>query len=421
MFNTLRAQTGPGSRRGAFLLGMCLLCATAGAGAAADEEQRLEQLRARIRTLQTGLNEIQGRRDAVREEVRDLERRIGAALRARQQLDARLKGYTRQLAQLRTREQDARRELQRETGALERQLRAAYVMGRQEPLKLLLNQEDPARVARVLTYYRLLNQARAERLGEIQASLARLLQLEQRIHTQTRELESARAERAREHQSFETARARRAELLASLNLQARSQSEEIERLRADQKRLERLVGELQSALPAIASADPGARFGARKGRLPLPLAGRISARFGDDKGIGHLKWRGAFLAAREGQEVRAVHRGRVAYADWLRGFGLLLILEHGDGYMTLYGHNQSLYREVGDWVDAGQVIGAAGSTGDAPQPGVYFEIRHDGEPEDPLRWCVAATVPSNRAGTHRTTPRMEEVGPRREQRPKPRR
>ena len=140
---------------------MCLLFATAGAVAAADEEQRLEVLRERIRTLQTGLNEIQGRRDAVREEVRDLERRIGAALRARQQLDARLKGYTRQLAQLRTREQDARRELQRETGALERQLRAAYVMGRQEPLKLLLNQEDPARVARVLTYYRLLNQTRA--------------------------------------------------------------------------------------------------------------------------------------------------------------------------------------------------------------------------------------------------------------------
>ncbi len=352
-----------------------------------DQEQRLEQLRARIRQLQTNLNELQGRRDAVREELRDLERRIGASLHAQRRLDGRLKAYVRQLAQLRAKSQDERRALAHQTGALERQMRAAHAMGRQEPLKLLLNQEEPARVARVMTYYRLLHRARAERVQAIQASLARVRTLEARLEIQTRELGNARAEQASERQSFETARARRAELLASLNLQARNRSEEIGRLRADEQRLERLVGELAS-LPALAPAAPGARFASLKGRLPLPLAGRIAARFGDDKGIGRLKWRGAFIAAREGQEVRAVHRGRVAYADWLRGFGLLLILEHGDGYMTLYGHNQSLYREVGEWVDAGQAIAAACSTGDAPQAGVYFEIRHDGEPDDPLRWCA---------------------------------
>lgn len=351
------------------------------------EEQRLEQLRARIQQLQTNLNELQGRRDAVREELRDLEHRIGGSLRAQRRLDGRLQAYVRQLTQLRAQAQDERRALTQQAAVLDRQMRAAYAMGQQEPLKLLLNQEEPVRVARVMTYYRLLHQARTERVQAIQTSLARMQTLEARLQTQTRELEDARAERARERQSFETARARRTELLASLNLQARSQSEEIERLRADEKRLERLVGELTS-LPALAPAAPGARFASLKGRLPLPLAGRISARFGDDKGIGQLKWRGAFITAREGQEVRAVHRGRVAYADWLRGFGLLLILEHEDGYMTLYGHNQSLYREIGEWVDAGQVIAAAGSTGDAPQAGVYFEIRHNGEPDDPLRWCA---------------------------------
>jgi len=375
-------------RYGVVLLFICISLLPTVARADA-EEQRLEQLRARIHKLQSSLNELQGRRDTVREELRDLERRIGESLHAQRRLDSRLRAYVRQLAQLRGRAQDERRALTHQTGALDRQMRAAYAMGQQEPLKLLLNQEEPARVARVMTYYRLLHQARAERVQTIQASLARVQTLEARLQTQTRELEGARAERARERQSFETARARRAELLASLNLQARNQSEEIGRLRTDEKRLERLVGELTS-LPAMAPAAPGARFASLKGRLPLPLAGRVTARFGDDKGIGQLKWRGAFIAAREGQEVRAVHRGRVAYADWLRGFGLLLILEHGDGYMTLYGHNQSLYREVGEWVDAGQTIAAAGSTGDALQAGVYFEIRHDGEPDDPLRWCALA-------------------------------
>lgn len=364
----------------------CLLLLPVLARADADE-QRLEQLRARIHTLQGSLNELQGRRDTVGEEVRDLERRIGESLRAQRRLDDRLKAYSRQLEQLRHRARAERRLLTHQTDVFARQVRAAQAMGRQEPLKLLLNQEDPARVARIMTYYRLLHRARAERVQAIQANLARVQTLEARVQSQTRELETARAERERERQTFETARARRGELLASLNRQARDRSEEIERLRADEKRLERLMDELAS-LPAPAP-ESGARFASLKGRLPLPLSGRLLARFGDNKGVGHLKWRGALVAAREGQEVRAVHRGRVVYADWLRGFGLLLILEHGDGYMTLYGHNQSLYREVGEWVDAGQVIAAAGSTGDAPQTGVYFEIRHNGEPDDPLRWCAA--------------------------------
>lgn len=374
-------------------MGGALLCAgllLAGLPAhAADSEQQLKALRARLERLQTELNETRGRRDAVREELRILESRIGAARRTLRALDARIATYGRELKELRARQRSEQRLLTRERAALARQLRAAHAMGEAEPVKLVLNQDEPARVTRVLTYYRLLNQARAERLTAVRAGLDRLQALDARLKAQTRELETARAEQERERQSFETAREQRGALLARLNREVRDRSQEIERLRADQQRLERLVGELKYALPPFAHPDPKARFASLKGRLPLPVAGRVLAGFGHEKGIGNLRWRGAFLAAREGQEVRAVHGGRVVYADWLRGFGLLLILEHGDGYMTLYGHNQSLYREVGEWVTAGQVIAAAGSTGDAPQAGVYFEIRHDGEPQDPLRWCVA--------------------------------
>jgi septal ring factor EnvC (AmiA/AmiB activator) len=361
---------------------------------AADDAQQLKALRHRLERLQTELNETQGKRDAVREELRTLDARIGAARRALRALDTRLTAYQRQLKELRARQRDEQRLLALQRAALARQLRAAHAIGDAEPVKLVLNQDDPARVARVMTYYRLLNQARIERLSAIRAGLDRLQALDARLQVQTRGLEAARAEQERERHTFETARARRGELLASLNLEVRDRSQEIERLRADEQRLERLVGELKSALLPFVHPDPQARFASLKGRLPLPVAGRILAGFGNEKGVGNLRWRGAFLAAREGQEVRAVHGGRVVYADWLRGFGLLLILEHGDGYMTLYGHNQSLYREVGEWVDAGQVVAAAGSTGDATQSGVYFEIRHDGEPQDPLRWCVARTPPN---------------------------
>lgn len=383
---TAPAQTPAGRWAGGALLCACLLFVATPAGAE-DRAQQLGQLRARIERLQTELNETQGRRDAVREEVRGLERRINQSARALRALDARLKTTRQQRDRLRERAADERRVLGHQTAALEHQLRATHAMGNEEPLKLLLNQDEPARVSRVLTYYRLLNQARVQRVTAIRASLAKLQDLEQRLQAQTRELEAMRAQQNREQESFEAARGRRAGLLASLNLQVRNQSEEIGRLRADEKRLERLVEELKAALPELAPPAPGARFASLKGRLPLPVNGRLLARYGDDKGVGSLKWRGVFLAAREGQEVRAVHRGRVAYADWLRGFGLLLILEHGDGYMTLYGHNQSLYREVGEWVDGGQAIAAAGNTGDTPRAGVYFEIRHNGEPVDPLRWC----------------------------------
>jgi septal ring factor EnvC (AmiA/AmiB activator) len=172
-----------------------------------------------------------------------------------------------------------------------------------------------------------------------------------------------------------------------MNRRIETQSQEIGRLLSDQRRLEALIGGLRPLLREFPGADPQARFVDFRGRLPLPIDGGISARFGDPKNVGGLKWRGVFLVSPEGRRVESVFRGRVAYADWLRGFGLLLILDHGDGYMTLYGHNQSLLKQVGDWVEAGEAIALVGNTGDATRSGLYFELRHNGEPNDPLKWC----------------------------------
>jgi len=355
------------------------------------DEERLKKLRVRIESLQEKLNETRGRRDDVREEVRGLERRIGGLLHNLRKTDIELRSNEKKLKNLVARAERERGHLSAHRQQLSRQIYTAYLMGRQEYPKLLLNQQDPAQVSRVVTYYQYLNRARTERIDKIQTGLVKLEKLEQEILEQRRHLEKLRTSQHDQKMALENSRTRRGELLASLNREVRDQSRQIDRLRADQKRLEQLVEGLKTVLPDPPLPPPGAKtsFAKLRGRLPLPTRGSILARFGGSKNLGNLKWRGLLIGGQEGQNITSVYRGRVVFADWLRGFGLLLILDHGDGYMTLYGHNQSLHKGVGDWVEAGEIIASLGNTGDMTRPGLYFEIRHNGEPRDPLIWCKA--------------------------------
>jgi len=357
---------------------------------AGRDEARLQKLRTRIQTLEASLNDTRGQRDVVRDEVRDLERRIGVLLNGMRQTESRLRADENKLADLRTHAARERGGLAVQRQRLARQVYTAYTAGREEYTKMLLNQQDPAQVSRVLIYYQYLNRARTERIAAIQVTLSRLASLDQQIREHSQTLEALHQQQREQKAELERARSRRGELLASLNREVRDRSREIERLRTDAKRLERLLEELKTVLPE-APLPPGAagNFAKLRGRLPLPTHGRILARYGEQQNVGSLRWRGLLIGGREGQDVIAVYSGRVVYADWLRGFGLLLILEHGDGYMTLYGHNQSLHKGVGDWVEAGETIASLGSTGDVTQPELYFEIRHNGEPRDPLIWCKA--------------------------------
>jgi septal ring factor EnvC (AmiA/AmiB activator) len=361
------------------------------AGAESDSQAKLRQLRARLDTLQQELNATRGRRDAVREEVHELERRIGTLLPAIKQLDRRLRAENEQLGKLKARARAERQSLATHRNALARQVRAAYALGPQEGLKLLLSQEEPTQMARLVGYHRYIQQARARHIEDIHESLDRLARLESETQARASEIGTLRDSRLAQKTALEQTARRRAELLASLSRTVRNRQQEVERLQADRVRLEQLVKEIKPLLRELPPIPSGARFGALAGRLPLPARGTVVARFNEPKPLGDMRWRGVFLAAREGEPVKAVARGRVAYADALRGFGLLLILDHGDGYMTLYGHNQGLFKEVGDWVEAGEPVAQVGNTGDAPRPGLYFEIRHHGEPHDPLRWCAANT------------------------------
>ncbi len=365
-----------------------------------DTRGQLQTLRSHLKDLEKDLNASRGERDNLRDALRDTEQNIGGLLLNLKQLDASLRTETQRLGRLQQENAQQRRQIQTQLDHLANEARAAYILGQQESLKLFLNQKNPAEVSRVLTYHRYLQQARAARIQSARAALGKLLVLQAQISSHREELTTLRADELKKKQTLEASRRKRGELLAQVNRRVLNQSQEKERLQRDEQRLVRLLDELRSAKlnpplrPPSKDSESNTpfpsldgRFADYKGKLPLPVKGRIEARYGAPRNTGGLKWRGIFLSAPEGRNVISVFRGRVAYADWLRGFGLLMVVEHGDGYMTLYGHNQSLYKEAGDWVEAGQTIASIGNTGGPSEPGLYFEIRHDGEPRNPLDWC----------------------------------
>lgn len=366
------------------LLTLILLVATVAVRADDADSARLSEIRARIEALSRQLTQSRHELDAHRAALREVERQTGtlvAAMRANTESRAR---QERALATLKREQTRERAALANEQHRLARDLRAAYMLGPEDYWKLLLNQDDPARGARMLGYYRYLSAARNAELVAVRARLARLAATQRDIDVRLARLAQLRTEQARKKAELAVAYQRRAALLAQARARVQNQSEEIDRLRADARRLARLVQGLHRALPPLPA--PARDFRAAKGRLPLPVRGRIAARFGAPQ-AGGLRWRGIFIATAPGQDVRAVYPGRVLYADWLRGFGLLLIVDHGNGYMTLYAHNESLFKRAGDEVSAGETIAVTGDTGGASEPGLYFEVRHNGEPRDPLHWC----------------------------------
>jgi len=284
------------------------------------------------------------------------------------------------------REQEA--ELAQERASLAGQLRAAYLIGREEPLKLLLNQKDPARAGRMFAYYGYFGRARAEQIERIAAAMQRIDALEGELGAAETKLAALEAERRDELDRLEGARAERGQVLASLKAEGRSRAHSLERLKKQQSGLETLLRELRRAMERLPSIDGNDAFARLRGKLAWPVNGRVVARFGEQR-AGGLKWDGVLVATERGASVKSVSQGRVVYADWLPGLGLLAIVDHGEGYLSLYGHNDRLYKSVGERVTAGDSIAAAGDSGGRSRPELYFEIRKGGRPVDPRPWFRA--------------------------------
>jgi septal ring factor EnvC (AmiA/AmiB activator) len=271
---------------------------------------------------------------------------------------------------------------------IEQQVRAAYEIGSQEYLKILLNQEDPNEIARMLTYYDYFNQARSRQIESYNLTLLDLDRVTQELAEETVVLESQRRALGAQQKSLANVQKEKQMTLKALINQISTTGSALSKLEQDRGRLEQLLDRLQESLANLDAPRSAQPFAGMQGKLLLPVEGRISHRFGNQRNQGKLRWHGIFIDAAEGESVYAVHYGRVVFSDWLRGFGLLMIVSHGEGYMSLYGHNQALFRETGDWVSAGEVIAAVGDSGGQDKTGLYFEIRIDGKPNNPQNWCV---------------------------------
>lgn len=360
-----------------------------------DEDDNIDVQRAELQSLKAKINELQkslenekDRHHQLRTQLRFAEKAISGIVRQLDIINRKLRQQKERVNNLQNDRRELWTELARQRRVLAGQLRAAYAIGRQEYMKLLMNEQNPAVLGRTLVYYDYLNKARTERIGDIRLNVEKLVNIEQALKTSNEKLKTTREQQLAEKQKLEYSRKDRREVLNKLAQQIQTKQQKLKQFKADAQQLEQLLLGLRQALADIpANAGERKPFNTLQGQLSLPVSGRIRERFGSRRKEGKLSWQGVLIDVREGTPVHAVSHGRVAYADWLRGFGLMVIVDHGDGYMSLYGHNQSLFVEAGDWIEAGEVIAGAGSSGGQTSSGVYFEIRHNGKPNNPLKWC----------------------------------
>ena len=264
---------------------------------------------------------------------------------------------------------------------------AASRLGKNGMLRVLLNQEDPNRVSRMSHYYRYLSEARLEQIAEFEALLTALNENEALLTQELQALQAASSTITQESDALKVSRTELATSEAVLRAAYATTEDQRKALKTNESNLIALLEQIRRNTLELPNAIDFESMLSRKGRLDLPIPGGIRHRFGERRLNGRVRWDGLMIDAPNGTKVKAIHYGRVVFADWLRGFGLLLILRHSDGFMSLYGHNQVLYPEVGDWVVAGQAVAEVGQSGGQAQSGSYFEIRDQGKPVDPLLWC----------------------------------
>jgi len=361
------------------------LAAGAASGPAGRTQAQLRALKERIERISHEVGRDAFKSDQLARDLRTAELAVASARAELETLRAQEADHAARRLALAAERLRISNALVRERGSLAGAMQVAYQINRREPLQLLFNQSDLASAQRMYTWYGYFARARAAQISGITQQAQRIDALDAALAQQAQALAQLRSARQQRLAELEAGRAQRQTALASLQTEARSRVASLARLRAQQADLEQLLQRLSRAVRPSAPADHSSAFGRLRGRLDWPVAGRVIASYGQSRASG-VNWDGMVLATEHAAAVHAVAAGQVIYADWLPGLGLLAIVDHGGGYLSLYGYNEQLAKSVGEFVAAGETLAAAGDTGGRPAPQLYFEIRHDGKPVDPRPW-----------------------------------
>jgi septal ring factor EnvC (AmiA/AmiB activator) len=377
---------------------LLIIAAAASTACAADKDPKgdLKELRGRIEALQKQLADAEGTRDEAADGLRASERAISEANRTLRDLAEQQRVVNARLGDLQEQSQRASGDIADQQTQLARVLYQQYTGLQPDAVKLLLNGEDPNRVARELNYLGYLARARADLLRNLRSNLVHVNDLARTTQQQSAELAAIQAEQQTQRKKLEAEQRQRKLVLARTSKEIEKQRRAISTLKRNEERLSKLVeqlGRIIRSKPAPLRNDrlpdatgDGRLFTQLKGSLSLPVRGELRNRFGSPREDSGLSWKGLFIAAASGQDVKAIAAGRVVFADWLRGFGNLLIIDHGGDYMSLYGNNEALYKQVGDTIRGGEAIAQVGDSGGNSNSGLYFEMRYQGKAFDPLKW-----------------------------------
>jgi len=347
-------------------------------------EQQLQQLRNDISTIKKNIGSDKKKQQQYQEELRDLEQGIAKLSRKQRQTRQALDKQQQDLQQLNEEAGDVRRRLMQQKHNLGQQFRAGYSSGQQQALKLLLNQTDPGAAGRNMSYYGYFTRAQINTIKQTQSGIQQLAITERQLQSSSNRLKILQDDYDTQKQDLLAQQQQRKTLLSKLNSNINSKEQRLNILLEDEKSLSSLLKNLVT--PPHDGGD-FSNLAKLKGKLKWPTKGTINNRYGSSRNQGRMKWQGITIAGKEGQDIKAIAPGQVIFADWIRGYGLMLIVDHGQGYMSLYGQNQSLYKDVGDNVAASEVIAALGNSGGNQNTSLYFEMRHQGKPINPETWC----------------------------------
>lgn len=366
---------------------VCLSVPVAATEKVPDSKTELESVRSQIEEVKSGLDAAHSESELLQDELRKIEIESGKQFLKLKELEELILAKQSKITELNKLIADRELALGNERRYLARQIRAAYMTGRNDYLKLLLNQEDPSRIGRMLAYHEYYNRSHTATIRAITGQVDLIRKLRESIQSETALLEQLMTRQSEKNRELASYRKSRHDILQRLRNDITAKNQQLKTLVDHEQKITALLNQLDRQKDSASYFEDIPPFSTLQGKLEWPAKGRLLHRFGSNRRGASLKWDGVMIASPAGNEVHAIHSGKVIFADWFRNLGLLIILDHGEDYMSLYGYNQSLLKKSGDWVLAGEPIAYAGDSGGQEAPGVYFEIRHQGKPLDPSFWC----------------------------------